>query len=163
MGTRTKQLNPLSGEKMKNLLGLLALIMLTSCISFSDRPLRPVRDSITRQLPEITLEKEFAVSLGAGLFDFLDIVTFNEADLSELNAVQVAVYTVRSQGKELDFSALNFEQTLLAKDRNLHWDTVVRVREKGQQVWVLIGMDLDRNSLEAVAVFVLDATQLGYL
>gem|GEM_PF-5436895 len=36
---------------MKNLLGLFALITFTSCMSFSDRPLRPVRDAITAQLP----------------------------------------------------------------------------------------------------------------
>ena len=52
---------------MKKLLILLGLVGLSSCMSFSDRSMRPVRDSIARQLPEIRLEKEFAVSLGSGM------------------------------------------------------------------------------------------------
>ena len=145
---------------MKNLLGLLTFITLTSCMSFSDRPLRPIRDAITAQLPEIHLEKEFAISIGSGVFNFLDIITLNEADLSELDTVHVAIYEVSSTGRGFDFPKLDLEQTLLAKDPNLHWDTVVRVRKPDERVWVLAGIDLDRNSLAAIAVVVLNASEL---
>lgn len=145
---------------MKKLAMFLCLGILTSCMSFSDRPLRPVRNSIMQQMPEIHLEKEFAVSMGGGIFDFLDAITLNEADLSEMDHVQVAVYRVDSGRGNIDFSRLNFEQTVLEKDRSLHWETIVRVREEDEQVWVLVGMDLERNSLEAVTVFVLDRDQL---
>lgn len=145
---------------MKKLILFLSLGILTSCMSFSDKPLRPVRNSITQQMPEIRLEKEFAVSMGGGIFDFLDVITLNEADVSEMDHVQVAVYKVDPGRGEIDFSRLNFEQTLLEKDSSLHWETIVRVRDEGEQVWVLVGMDLERNSLDAVTVFVLDRDQL---
>lgn len=145
---------------MKKLILFLSLGILTSCMSFSDKPLRPVRNSITQQMPEIRLEKEFAVSMGGGIFDFLDVITLNEADVSEMDHVQVAVYKVDPGRGEIDFSRLNFEQTLLEKDSSLHWETIVRVRDEGEQVWVLVGMDLQRNSLDAVTVFVLDRDQL---
>lgn len=145
---------------MEKLILFLSLGILTSCMSFSDKPLRPVRNSITQQMPEIRLEKEFAVSMGGGIFDFLDVITLNEADVSEMDHVQVAVYKVDPGRGEIDFSRLNFEQTLLEKDSSLHWETIVRVRDEGEQVWVLVGMDLQRNSLDAVTVFVLDRDQL---
>lgn len=145
---------------MKKLILFLCLGILTSCMSFSDRPLRGVRNAITQQMPEIRLEKEFAISIGGGIFDFLDVITFNEADVSEMDNVQVAVYKVESGRGDIDFSKLNFEQTMLAKDSSLHWETIVRVRDEEEQVWVLAGMDLDRNSLESVTVFVLDKNEL---
>ena len=145
---------------MNRLLVFLCLGAMTSCMSFSDRPLRGVRNSITQQMPEIRLEKEFAVSMGGGIFDFLHVITLNEADISEMEHVQVAVYKVDPGGGEIDFSTLNFEQTVLEKDSSLHWETIVRVRDEDEQVWVLVGMDLQRNSLEAVTVSVLDRDQL---
>lgn len=145
---------------MKKLILFLCLGSLASCMSFSDKPLRGVRNSITQQMPEIRLDKEFAVSIGGGLFNFLDVITFNEADVSEMDHVQVAVYKVDSGRRDIDFSKLNFEQTMLAKDSNLHWETIVRVRDDEEQVWVLAGMNLDRNSLDAVTVFVLDKDEL---
>jgi len=147
---------------MKNLILISLLCMFTGCMSFSDRPLRPVARSISQQIPEIRLEKEFAVSIGGGMFKFLDVITLNEADLSAMDHVQLAVYKVSKKGRntEIDFSGLNFEQTLLEKDSSLHWDTIIRVRDEGEQVWVLVGMDLKKLSLEAVVVFVLDQDQL---
>lgn len=145
---------------MKNVLAILVLLTFTGCMSFSDRPLRPVRNSIDQQLPEIRLEKEFAVSIGGGLFTFLDLITFNEADLSDLDKVQVAVYDVHPLENSADFSEAIFEESLRAKNDGLHWDTVVKVRSEGEQVWVLMGMNLERNVLEAVSVFVLQQSEL---
>lgn len=129
-------------------------------MSFSDKPLRGVRNSITQQLPEIRLEKAFALSMGGGIFDFIDAITFNVADVSEMDHVQVAVYRVDSGRGDIDFSRLNFEQAVLEKDSSLHWETIVRVRGDEKQVWVLVGMNLEKNSLEAVTIFVLDKDQL---
>ena len=36
----------------------------------------------------------------------------------------------------------------------------VRVREDGEHVWVFVGMDLDKQSLEAVSVFVVESEEL---
>lgn len=145
---------------MKKLLILLGLVGLSSCMSFSDRAMRPVRDSIARQLPEIRLEKEFAVSLGSGMLNFIDLATLNQADVSSLDHVQVAVYKVFGHGAAVDFNRLNFEATLMAKDRRLTWETIVKVREPDEQVWVLVGMNLKRETLEAVAVFSLGRDEL---
>lgn len=145
---------------MKNLLLVVCMVALTSCMSFSDRKMRPVRNSIEEQLPEIRLEKEFAISMGGGLFDILDIVTLNDADLSAMDHVDVAVYSVYGRGQEVNFARLNFEETLFAKNRRLTWETIVKVRQEEEQVWVLVGMDLKKDSLEAVAVFVLNQEEL---
>lgn len=145
---------------MKNVLILLGLMGMTGCMSFSDRPMRSVRDSITEQMPEIRLEKEFAISLSGGLFNAIDLVTLDAADVSKLDSVQVAVYRVYSRNSPVDFSRLDFEATLLEKDRRLTWETIVKVKEADEQVWVLVGMDLERETLEAVAVFSLDREEL---
>ncbi len=138
------------------LLGSLA----TGCMSFSDRAMRPVRNSISQQMPEIRLEKEMAIALGGGMFDFLDIITLNEADLSEVDHLQVAVYQVYPRGDNANFTDDIFQESLLAKDSTLTWERIVRVREDGEHVWVFVGMDLDKQSLEAVSVFVVESEEL---
>lgn len=117
---------------MKNLFILLGLVLLTGCMSFSDRPLRPLRNAIAQQMPKVSLEKEFAVSFGRGFFDLLDIVTLNEADLSKIDHVQLAVYKVYPDGIKIDFDTLDFEAVMLAKDSSLHWETIIRVREEDE-------------------------------
>jgi hypothetical protein len=131
--------------------------MLVSCVSFSDNSFQPVTASIRDQLPGVTLTREFAVAMGGLVFDVLDVVAIGEDGFSEMDAVQVAVYKVT--GVE-NFDSLNFEQTLSARDRHLHWDTVVRVREESEKVWVLLGMDYGKASVEAVSIFVLDNDEL---
>ena len=137
-----------------------ALCLLTSCMSFSDKPLRPVRNSIDQQLPEISLEKEFGISIGGGMFDFLDVITFNEADISEIDHIQVGVYKIHPRGGNVEFTDAVFAEALLAKEGNLSWDRIVKVREDNEQVWVYVGMDLERSSLEAISVFVLEQDEL---
>ena len=145
---------------MKKILLVIILTQLAACMSFSDRPFRPTRNSIEEQLPDIRLEKEFAISIGNSMLSFLDVVSLNEADISELDHVQVAVYNVESAGQEIDFNEIDFSDTLRSRGRNLHWETIVKVREEGEQVWVLVGMDLARNSLDAVSIFVLENSEL---
>lgn len=145
---------------MKKILLAIMFTQLAACMSFSDRPFRSTRDSIQEQVPDISLEKEFAISLGNSMFSFLDVVSLNEADISELDHVQVAVYSVESGGREIDFNDIDFSDTLRGRDKNLHWETIVKVRDEGEQVWVLVGMDLSRNSLDAVSVFVLENNEL---
>ena len=132
----------------------------TGCMSFSDRAMRPVRNSISQQMPEIRLEKEMAVAVGGGMFDFLDIITMNEADLSEVDHLQVAVYQVYPRGAEANFTDDIFQESLMAKDASLTWERIIRVREDGEHVWVFVGMDLDRQMLEAVSVFVVESEEL---
>ena len=145
---------------MKALLSILVLVKLTACMSFSDRSFRPTRDSIAEQLPEITLKKEFALSIGNGMLGLLNVVTLDEADISDLDHVQVAVYNVESGGQTVDFGAVDFSETLRSRGAHLHWETVVKVRDEDEQVWVLVGMDLERDTLDAVSVFVLDSNEL---
>ena len=132
----------------------------TGCMSFSDRSMRPVRNSISQQMPEIRLEKEMAVALGGGMFDFLDIITLNEADLSEVDHLQVAVYQVYPHGDDANFTDDIFHQSLMAKDASLTWERIVRVRDGGEHVWVFVGMDIERQALEAVSVFVVESEEL---
>ncbi len=51
---------------MKRLGIALFMVMSTGCMSFSDRPLRLIRNAILEQNPGITLEKEVAVNVGWG-------------------------------------------------------------------------------------------------
>lgn len=145
---------------MKNPLSIVCLLSLAGCMSFSDRAMRPVANAILEQLPEIHLEKEFALSVGDGMFNVIDLGTSSADDLSHLDHVRVAVYKVFSSGQSVDFSALNLEQTLMTGDTRLHWDTIVRVRKTDEQVWVLVGMDLQKQTLEEVAVFSLGRDEL---
>ncbi len=130
------------------------------CMSFSDRSMRPVHNSISQQMPEIRLEKEIAVALGGGMFDFLDIITMNEADLSEVDHLQVAVYQVYPRGAETSFTDDIFHESLMARDASLTWERIVKVREDDEHIWVFVGIDLDRQMLEAVSVFVAESEEL---
>ena len=96
---------------MRNLIILLTLVLLTGCMSFTDRPLRPVRNSIAQQMPEIRLKKEIGIAIGGGLFNFLDVVTFNEADLSEIDHLDVAVYEIHPRGGNVNFTGLGSNRT----------------------------------------------------
>ncbi|PCI76660.1 MAG: hypothetical protein COB20_10050 [SAR86 cluster bacterium] len=145
---------------MKKILLIILLTQLTACMSFSDRPFRSARNSIEEQVPNIRLDKEFAISIGNSMLTFLDVVSLNEADISELDHVQVAVYNVESGGQKIDFNEIDFSDTLRSRGKNLHWETIVKVREDGDQVWVLVGMDRSRNSLDAVSVFILENSEL---
>ncbi|MDD9894371.1 MAG: DUF4252 domain-containing protein [Gammaproteobacteria bacterium] len=145
---------------MKTLLICASLLLLTGCMSFTDRPLRPVRDALAQQLPDIRLQKEVGIAMSGGMFDFLDMVTPNEADLSEIDHVQVAVYSIHPRGGFIDFTDEIFHESLMAKDAGLTWDRIVKVKEDSEQVWVYVGMDLDSNSLEALSVFVLENDEL---
>ena len=107
-------------------------------------------------MPNISLEKEFAILLGNSMLSFLDVVSLNEAGFSELDYVQVAVYNAESGGQEIDFNEIGFSGMPQSTGKNLHWETLVKVREEGEQVWVLVGMELERNSLDAVSVFILE-------
>ncbi|MBT7225540.1 MAG: DUF4252 domain-containing protein [Gammaproteobacteria bacterium] len=145
---------------MRKILILVVLMQLTACMSFSDKSFRSTRNSIVEQVPEISLEKEFALSIGNGLLGFLNVVTLDEANISDLDHLQVAVYNVATGGKKIDFKDLDFAETLRSHGENPHWETIVRVRKKDEQVWVLVGMDLERDSLDAVSVFVLGNDEL---
>lgn len=138
----------------------LASIMLTACMSFSDRPLRPVRNSIQEQMPEIRLEKEMAIALRSGMFDFLDLISQEEANLSEVEHLQVAVYEVIPKGMDRNFSDEVFQRSLQEKDASLQWERIVKIREDGEQVWVFVGMNLEAETLEAVSVFVVEQDEL---
>ena len=139
---------------------LLLIAQLTACMSFSDRSFRATRDSLAEQVPEISLKKEFALSIGNGLLGFLNVVTLDEADISDLDHVQVAVYSVDSGGQPVDFSGVDFSETLRSRGAHLHWETIVKVRDEGEHVWVVVGMNLERDTLEAVSVFVLEKDEL---
>ena len=146
---------------MKRILALsLLLTMMTGCMSFSDRGMRPVRNSISEQMPEIRLEKQMAIKLGGGIFDLIDIVSHDDNNLSEIDHVEMAVYEVLPRGSETNFSDAVFQQSLRAKNDSLSWERIVKVNDDGEQVWVFVGMDLRRQSLEAVSVFVIDNDEL---
>lgn len=144
----------------KSVLLLMFAALLSNCMSFSDRSMRPMRDSISAQMPEIELEKEMAIALGGGMFNFLDIISLSEAELSEVDHLQMAVYQVHPRGSDTNFSDEVFQESLQAKDASLTWERIVKVREKDEQVWVYVGMDLERQELIAVSVFVVERDEL---
>lgn len=91
---------------------------------------------------------------------FLSLVTLDAAELSDLEHVQVAVYNVDAGGRSINFNDIDFSETLRSRGANLHWETIVKVRDGSEQVWVLVGMDLERDSLDAVSVFILENDEL---
>lgn len=145
---------------MKKLLILLVLTQLAACMSFSDRPFRSTRDAIAEQVPAIRLEKEFAMSIGNSMLGLLNVVAWDSSELADLDRVQVAVYNVMSDGQSIDFGDIDFSRTLRSRGKHLHWETIIKVRDEGEQVWVLVGMDIERNTLDAVSVFVLEKNEL---
>lgn len=146
---------------MRQILILTTLsLLLANCMSFSDRDMRPVRNSITAQMPDIRLEKEMAVALGGGMFNFLDVINSDDVDLSAVDHLQVAVYQVLPHGGEVNFSDEVFQQSLLAKDASLTWERIVKVKEDDEQVWVFVGMNMEDFALEAVSVFVFERDEL---
>lgn len=131
---------------------------MTACMSFSDRSFRPVKNEISKQYPELKLEKDFAVSVGATMFNTIDLFAFgSEFDFSSIDKVQVAVYSV---SHVTDLSNLNIEQSLMARDRKLNWQTVAKVREAGQFTWVLVGVNEGRQSIDGVTILVLERNEL---
>lgn len=135
-------------------------LMLANCMSFSDRAMRPMRNSITSQMPDISLEKEMAVALGGGMFNFLDVINSDDVDLSAVDHLQVAVYQVHPRGGEVNFSDEVFHESLLAKDASLVWERIVKVKEEDEQVWVFVGMNMEDSALEAVSVFIFERDEL---
>ena len=146
---------------MRKIIVLTALsLLLVNCVSFSDRAMRPVRNSITSQMPEIRLEKEMAVAVGGGMFNFLDVINTDDVDLSAVDHLQVAVYQVYPRGGEVNFSDEVVQESLLAKDASLTWERIVKVREEDEQVWVFVGINEKDFALEAVSVFVFERDEL---
>lgn len=146
---------------MKTLIMIMTAAVLSSCMSFSDRPMRPMRNAILAQNPELTLEKEMAVNVGRSLFSLLDAFADDEADLSNLDNVNIAIYKVHGvQATKNGLSKQSFAEALRKTDGSLHWEQIVRVRDHGENVWVFAGMDLPRNRLEAISVIVLEQDEL---
>jgi hypothetical protein len=139
---------------------LCSLVLLAGCMSFSDRSLRPLQQSLIEQLPYITLENKLAIQLGSGMLNMLDVVTLNDANLSVIDHVQLAVYQVHGQAGTVDFSDDVFAQSLRDSNAELDWDRIVRVRDNNEQVWIYAGMNLRRESLEALSVFIWEQDEL---
>jgi hypothetical protein len=94
------------------------------------------------------------------MFNFLDVLSLGGQDLSEIDNVHMAVYKVHGLEKDRNFSRQTFQDALLEKDASLRWEQIVRVRDDGENVWVFAGLDLVRDSLEAISVFVLQQDEL---
>ncbi|MFK7865044.1 MAG: DUF4252 domain-containing protein [Pseudohongiellaceae bacterium] len=149
---------------MKALMIMMAAAALSSCMSFSDRPLRPMKNAILAQNPELILEKEVAINVGKGLFSVLDAFAVGDSDFSELDNVNVAIYNVSAAGagdkKGSSFSTESFARALQKTNKSLHWEQIVRVRDDGENLWVFAGMDLRRSELKAISVIVLEQDEL---
>ena len=145
---------------MKNLGIALSMVMLTCCMSLSDRPLRPIRDAILELNPGITLEKEVSVNVGGVMLNFLDLLSLGGQALSEIDSVHIAVYKVHGLETDGIFSRQTFQDALLEKDASLRWEQIIRVRDDGENVWVFAGLDLARNSLVAISLFAMEHDEL---
>ncbi|PCH62028.1 MAG: hypothetical protein COC19_03480 [SAR86 cluster bacterium] len=132
--------------------------MLSACFSFSDKTFEPVHAALERQMPELSLKKTMALSLGSTIFNLIDLVSFNDDfDFSKIDAVQIAVYEVV---RSADMTDLNLEQSMRAIDDSLQWDTMVKVNEAEENVRILVGMNPRKNSLEAMTIIVLERDEL---
>ena len=115
---------------MKEILLVIMLTQLAAGMSFSDRSFRSTRNLIEQQVPNIYLEKEFSISLGNSKLSLLGVVSLNEAGISELDHVQVAVYNVESDWQKIDFNEIDFPDTLRSRAKNLLGETIVKVLEE---------------------------------
>ena len=132
--------------------------MTTGCMSFSDRDFAPVTAEIARQAPHLQLRKEFAVSIGSALLNTLDVLAVgSEFDFSDVDKVQVAVYEIPFDS---DLSEIDVEDSLRARDRSLTWETVVKVKETYERTWVLVAINEQRQSIEAVSVLNMEQGEL---
>ena len=104
---------------MKRLGIALFMVMSTGCMSFSDRPLRLIRNAILEQNPGITLEKEVAVNVGGVMFNVLDVLSLGGQGLSEIDRVHMAVYKVHWLEIDRNFFRQTFQDSLLEKDASL--------------------------------------------
>lgn len=145
---------------MRSLVLLLFTVLISGCMSFSDRHFRPVKDSLVQQMPDLQLKKEMALTVGSGLFNLVDLVDGSDVNLSKIDHVRVAVYKVFPRQQTAAFSDVIFDLALLAQDNSLTWERIVRVREDQEQVWIYAGMDLVKQRLDALSVFVLERDEL---
>jgi hypothetical protein len=136
----------------------LMLIFTTGCVSFSDRSFRPVKRDIAAQLPELTLKKEFAMSMGSAMFNTIDFITIgSDFDFSSIDKVQIAVYEMKNTS---DLRSLDVERSLMARNPDLNWQTVVKVRELDEYTWVMMGLNSDGNRIEALSILVMEQDEL---
>lgn len=141
---------------MNKLFLLLPITCLLSCMSINDTSMATVQTDLSRQMPQITLQKEFALNIGGGLLSLIDIVAPNDTELSQLDGVKVAVYGVSGDFLPTDLDGITFASTLKKQNSELDWEQIVRVREADEQVWVFAGMNVRRNTLEGISVFILE-------
>ena len=143
---------------IRSLLAALLLASGTGCLSFSDRGFMPVTREISRQAPQLELRKEFALSIGAGLINTIDLLAVgSEFDFSDVDKVQLAVYEIPY---EVEFPELDVAVSLGARDPSLSWEIVVQAREEGERTWVLMGIDQRRQTVEAVSIMVMQQGEL---
>jgi len=129
---------------------VMAIGLSTGCMSFSDRDFSPVTSEIARQAPQLQMRKEFAISIGSALINTVDLLAFrSDFDFSDVDKVQVAVYEIPFDS---DLSKVDVEDSLRARDRSLTWETVVKVKKSWERTWVLVGINEQRQSIEAVSV-----------
>ena len=104
--------------------------------------------------PEITLEREFALSMGGDGFDFLEQISAAVVDDIDTANVKVAFYSVHPlAGQDVDFREVNFDDILRASNPGLSWDTIVKVNDEDEKLWVFVGVNLERQVLAAVSIF----------
>ena len=145
-------------SRLKIVVLSLILLLISSCMSFSDRSFKPVKREIVAQLPGLDLRKEFAISIGPVMFNTIDAISIgSEFDFSSIHKVQVAVYEVAYTA---DLSGLDVERSLMARDPGLSWQTVVKVREDSQYTWIAVGINENKASIEAVSVLSMERGEL---
>jgi len=136
----------------------LLLLLVNGCMSFSDRSFRPVIREISAQIPNLNLRKEFALSIGSVMFNVIDAITVgSDFDFSSIDKVQIAVYEV---GFSADLRKLNVEKALMARDPSLSWQTVIKIREEREYTWIVMGINENRASIEAVSILVMGQGEL---
>ncbi len=141
---------------MYKLLLLLPLSGLLGCMSTSGPSTHALEHDLIQQMPEVTLEKELGLNFGGALLSMIKLVTLNDANLSYLDNLNVAVYNVHGDSHNPDFDGISFASTLFEQNSALYWERIVRVRQDREQVWVFAGMNRTSNTLESISVFVME-------
>ena len=139
---------------------MLVSLLITGCFSTSDRAFRPVTHSINAQLPELQLTRVFSLSIGRSALALVDVVaSTGEFDFSDLDKVQIAVYET-GFANEVSLSNFNVEAALVSRDKSLNWQTIVKVRDVGEHVWIVAGINESKGRVDAISIVALENSEL---